>query len=227
MLGGEQFRQAGLPQGSSQSQILFLFFIADLVQHRLDRNGGSIAFVDDYTAWVTGPSAEANQAGIQGIIDQALQWERRSGAAFEGEKTTLVYSTRNTARTSDQPIVVKGQDIYPTAKAKILGVVLDSELRYKHKSRYEWPPCHHGVEETEGSVTIDGVPAVRGDDGAGRGLRLERVDAFVRELCHCSIEQSTEDKSAGRHRLLSDRSDSHRRGRSKPATGPGTIFRET
>lgn len=49
--------QAGLPQGSPLSPILFLFFNADLVQHPMDRNGGAIAFVDDYTAWVAGPTA--------------------------------------------------------------------------------------------------------------------------------------------------------------------------
>lgn len=51
---------------------------------------GSMAFVDDYTAWVAGPSAEANRAGIQAIIDRALDWERRNGTQFEGEKTAVV-----------------------------------------------------------------------------------------------------------------------------------------
>jgi hypothetical protein len=51
---------------------LFLFLNADLVQHKIDVNGGSVAFVDDYTAWVRSPSAEANRAGIQAIIDRAL-----------------------------------------------------------------------------------------------------------------------------------------------------------
>ncbi|KAM5520369.1 reverse transcriptase [Fusarium oxysporum f. sp. phaseoli] len=49
--------QAGLPQGSPLSPILFLFFNADLVQTQIDRNGGAIAFVDDYTAWISGPTA--------------------------------------------------------------------------------------------------------------------------------------------------------------------------
>lgn len=39
--------QAGLPQGSPLSPILFLFFNADLVQHQINKDGGSIAFVDD------------------------------------------------------------------------------------------------------------------------------------------------------------------------------------
>ena len=42
--------QAGLPQGSPLSPILFLFFNADLVQWKIDSNGGAIAFVDDFTA---------------------------------------------------------------------------------------------------------------------------------------------------------------------------------
>ncbi|KAF5973448.1 hypothetical protein FCOIX_8766 [Fusarium coicis] len=64
--------QAGLPQGSPLSPILFLFFNADLVQSKIDSNGGSIAFIDDYSAWVTGPTAEDNREGIQSIIDRAL-----------------------------------------------------------------------------------------------------------------------------------------------------------
>jgi hypothetical protein len=45
-----------------------------------------MAFVDDYTAWVTGPTADANREGVQAIIDRAMDWERRSGATFEGTK---------------------------------------------------------------------------------------------------------------------------------------------
>ncbi|KAJ0124197.1 Resistance to glucose repression protein 1 [Fusarium oxysporum f. sp. albedinis] len=54
--------QAGLPQGSPLSPMLFLFFNADLVQTQIDRNGGAIAFVDDYTSWVSGPTAQSRLA---------------------------------------------------------------------------------------------------------------------------------------------------------------------
>ncbi|EAQ84332.1 hypothetical protein CHGG_08346 [Chaetomium globosum CBS 148.51] len=104
--------------------------IPDAVQ-KIDANRGSIAFVDDYTAWVTGPSAEANRAGIQAIIDRALDWERRSGAQFESDKTAIIHFTRNKERSSEQPFSVKGDMVKPTESAKILGVVMDRELRYK------------------------------------------------------------------------------------------------
>ncbi|KAL3704532.1 hypothetical protein TMatcc_008203 [Talaromyces marneffei ATCC 18224] len=123
--------QAGLPQGSPLSPILFLFFNADLVQHKISAAQGSIAFVDDYTAWVTGPTAESNRSGIQAIINRALDWERRSGATFEGQKTAIVHFTRNTDRSSSTPFVIKGKLVKPKDSAKILGVVMDSQLRFE------------------------------------------------------------------------------------------------
>jgi hypothetical protein len=40
----------------SLEQSFFLFFNADLVQRQIDSQGGAMAFVDDFTAWVTGPT---------------------------------------------------------------------------------------------------------------------------------------------------------------------------
>ncbi|EAQ85633.1 hypothetical protein CHGG_06886 [Chaetomium globosum CBS 148.51] len=98
---------------------------------RSTRTEAAIAFVDDYTAWVTGPSAESNRTGIQAIIDKALNWEKRSGAQFEGEKTAIIHFTRNMERFSEQPFSVKGEVVKPKESAKILGVVMDREVRYK------------------------------------------------------------------------------------------------
>ena len=106
-----QLAQAGLPQGSPLSPILFLFFNADLVQRKIDSNGGTIAFVDDYSAWVTGKTVEANRPGIEAIIEQALSWERRSGAAFEGEKTAIIHFTRRDQAPKKTYFEIKGQAV--------------------------------------------------------------------------------------------------------------------
>jgi hypothetical protein len=133
---GQSLPQAGLPQGSPLSPVLFLFFNADLVQRRIDSHGGAIAFVDDFNAWVTGPTAQCNREGIEAIIREALDWERRSGATFEAEKTAVIHFTRKAYKTDAQPFVIKGQTIEPQDHVKILGVVMDARLKYKeHISR--------------------------------------------------------------------------------------------
>lgn len=85
---------------------------------------------------MTGPTAEANRAGIQVIIDEALEWEERSGATFEADKTTVIHFTRVTAHNNDSPFLIKGKEVKPKDNAKILGVVMDAGLRYKeHMAR--------------------------------------------------------------------------------------------
>src|SRR6201996_292139 len=123
--------QAGLPQGSPLSPILFLFFNADLVQRHIDSHGGAIAFVDDFTAWVTGPKAQSNRLGIEAIINDALDWERRSGATFEADKTAIIHSPHKSYKSDSEPFNIKGQEILPKNHVKILGVIMDAKIKFQ------------------------------------------------------------------------------------------------
>jgi hypothetical protein len=123
--------QAGLPQGSPLSPILFLFFNADLVQRQIDSQGRAIAFVDDFTAWVTGPTARSNQEGIKAIITKALDWERRSGATFEAKKTAIIHFTPKAHKAEQEPFTIKGQVVKPKDHVKILSIIMDTRLKYK------------------------------------------------------------------------------------------------
>lgn len=123
--------QAGLPQDSPLSPTLFLFFNADLVQRPIDSQGGAIAFVDDFTAWVTGPTAQSNREGIEAIINEALDWERRSGATFEAEKTAIIHFAPKAYKSDQRSFTIKGQIVKPKDHVKILGVLMDTRLKYK------------------------------------------------------------------------------------------------
>jgi hypothetical protein len=90
-----------------------------------------MAFVDDFTAWVTGPTAQSNREGIKAIINKALDWERRSGATFKVDKTAIIHFTPKAHKSEQEPFTIKGQAIEPKDYVKILGVVMDTRLKYK------------------------------------------------------------------------------------------------
>jgi hypothetical protein len=69
-----------------------------------------------------------NCEGIQATINEALDWEKRSSATFEGKKTILVHFTRNSNRTSTALMTIKEEVVTPKETAKILGVIMDSKL---------------------------------------------------------------------------------------------------
>jgi hypothetical protein len=113
------------------SLILFLFFNADLVQRQIDSQGGAITFIDDFTAWVTGPTAQSNWEGIKVIINEVLNWEKRSSATFEADKTAIIHFTPKAYKLDQGPFTIKGQTIEPKDHVKILGVLIDARLKYK------------------------------------------------------------------------------------------------
>lgn len=127
---------AGLPQGSPLSSILYIFFNADLVTSVIKKSRGSIAFVDDFSAWVTGFSIDSNISQLQSrVVPHVEGWAAKSRVIFQAKKTHLTHFTRNNRRPNapgaDVPLVMSGQTIKASPQNKILGVILDQALRYK------------------------------------------------------------------------------------------------
>ena len=91
--------------------MLFLFYNADLVERKITNREGIIAFVNNYTAWVVGESAEANITSLRKVINYALAWESYNGATFKGKRTALVHFIRNPRLRSDKPLNIKGVNI--------------------------------------------------------------------------------------------------------------------
>lgn len=82
---------------------------------------------------MTGPTAHSNRDKINSIIEDALKWEKRSGATFETDKTVIIHFTRNARLVDLTPIVIRGQAVTPKDHVKILGVIMDSGLRFKQQ----------------------------------------------------------------------------------------------
>ena len=123
-------RHAGIPQGSPLSPILYIFYNAGLVESRVDRRGGSLGFVDDFTAWRTGRSYVETTARLPAeVLQPAARWSEESGATFEASKTGFIHFDRRPKDGEPKPALhffeseVKAQDAI-----KILGVILDSKL---------------------------------------------------------------------------------------------------
>ncbi|EED11815.1 hypothetical protein TSTA_109950 [Talaromyces stipitatus ATCC 10500] len=87
--------------------------------------------MDDFTAWVTGPTARSNREGIEVIITDALDWERRSRATFEANKTAIIHFTPKAHKSEQEPFTIKGQAVKPKDHVKILSVIIDTRLKYK------------------------------------------------------------------------------------------------
>ncbi|KAG0152951.1 hypothetical protein PDIDSM_55550 [Penicillium digitatum] len=73
----------------------------------------SSRFVDDFTAWVTGPTAQKKRSDIRG---------RQDG------HHTLCSKMR---KSDHSPFTIKGQTVVPKDLVKILGVLMDTRLKYK------------------------------------------------------------------------------------------------
>lgn len=65
------------------------------------------------------------------MIDRALDWERYSRATFEDDKTAIIYFTQTASRLSNILFIIKGEIVKSKESIKILGVVIDYQLRFK------------------------------------------------------------------------------------------------
>ncbi|KAJ5385753.1 hypothetical protein N7509_008294 [Penicillium cosmopolitanum] len=80
---------------------------------------------------VTGPTVQSNRDGITAIVNEALDWEKRSGATFEADKTVIIHFAPKARKVDREPFTIKGQTVVPKNKVKILGVLIDTRLKYK------------------------------------------------------------------------------------------------
>ena len=58
-------------------------------------------------------------------------WEKGSGATFEADKTAIIYFAPKAFKLDQEPFTIKGQSVEQKDHSKILGVLMDTRLKYK------------------------------------------------------------------------------------------------
>jgi endonuclease/exonuclease/phosphatase family metal-dependent hydrolase len=130
---------AGVPQGSPISPILYMFYNADLLDIPGVRSGVlSLGFIDDIVFGIQGETEEGNARELERMLMEAERWREMHGARFEESKYVLVHFTRaHSSNTAEAAYVRIGNTtIKPSEVAKYLGVIFDRKLSFRQHMQY-------------------------------------------------------------------------------------------
>ena len=121
----------GIPQGSTLSPILFLFFASTLLPQLNAGSTSAVGFVDDTNILTFGRSTEANCRTLERANELCIDWARTHGATFAPDKYQLIHFTPKLRKFNMKATIqIPGFQDGPSPVVRILGVHLDSRLKW-------------------------------------------------------------------------------------------------
>ena len=187
---------SGIPQGSTLSPILFLFFASTLLPQLNVGATTAIGFVDDTNILIFSRSTEANCRVLERANENCMAWARTHGATFAPEYQ-LMHFTRRPKKFNMQAAIriPKFQD-GPVLVMRILGVHPDSKLR--------WGPHVNMTVAKAASHMASITRLTKGTWGATFTKARQIYVAVVRPVLAygCPVWFSRGDERANRNRLI-------------------------
>ena len=125
--------RTGIPQGSSISPILYLFYNADLLDicERPETKVNDLGFVDDVNMLTYGSSTEENCKTLESLHRKCEAWALRHEAVFAPAKYQLIHLSRNPKKFNMQANVnIANTAITSKTDIRALELQIDTALRW-------------------------------------------------------------------------------------------------
>lgn len=120
----------GVPQGSILGPLLFLVYINDLTQLKL--NGNVTLYADDTCLFYYGTEIKSITKQAQNDLHLLSNWFKSNLLSINASKTNyIIITNRNKHITPYDPLTINGVKINKSNQEKYLGLILDEKLTWR------------------------------------------------------------------------------------------------